>query len=77
MMIYLKSQRSDNVEDVEDASSLQSCCQMTEEDVEEAVLEITVTSEVEMVHREHQVDDEGQNQGQNQHHYNCGSVHPD
>ena len=44
---------------------------MTEEDVEEAVLEITVTSEVEMVHGEHQVDDEGQNQGHHQHQHSC------
>ena len=68
-MIYLKSQRSDNVEYVDEASRLQSDRQMTEENVEETVLIITVTSEVEMVHREHQVDDEGQTQGGHQHKY--------
>ena len=62
-MIYLESQQSDNVEDVEEAGELKGCRQVTEENVEEAVLVIIVSSQVEMVHREKQVDDEGQGQG--------------
>ena len=60
-MIYLKSQGSDDVEDVDEASRLQSYRQVTEEDVEEPVLVFRVTSQVEMVQSEHQVDDDGQN----------------
>ena len=40
---------------------LESYRQVTEEDVEEPVLVIRVTSQVEMVQSEHQVNDDGQN----------------
>ena len=60
-MIYLKSQGSDDVEDVDEASRLESYRQVTEEDVEEPVLVFRVTSQVEMVQCEHEVNDDGQN----------------